>query len=98
MNRRSQTMLYVAADLVATALAWTLFFLFRKMYLEPMKFHYSVPVELDHRYWLGLAVVPVFWVLLFMMIGGYADIFRRFRIKELGQTLLISFIGSMVIF
>ena len=91
-------MLYVAADLVATALAWTLFFLFRKMYLEPMKFHYSVPVELDHRYWLGLAVVPVFWVLLFLMIGGYSDIFRRFRIKELGQTLLISFIGSMVIF
>ncbi|MBK6411409.1 MAG: sugar transferase [Flavobacteriales bacterium] len=91
-------MLYVVADLVATALAWTLFFLFRKMYLEPLKFHYPVPVDLDHRYWLGLSVVPVFWVLLFVMIGGYSDIFRRFRIKELGQTLLISFIGSMVIF
>jgi len=98
MNKRSQTMLYVVADLVATALAWTLFFLFRKMYLEPLKFHYPVPVDLDHRYWLGLSVVPVFWVLLFVMIGGYSDIFRRFRIKELGQTLLISFIGSMVIF
>ncbi|MBK6894529.1 MAG: sugar transferase [Flavobacteriales bacterium] len=91
-------MLYVVADLVATALAWTLFFLFRKMYLEPLKFHCPVPVDLDHRYWLGLSVVPVFWVLLFVMIGGYSDIFRRFRIKELGQTLLISFIGSMVIF
>lgn len=91
-------MLYVAADLLATALAWTLFFLFRKMYMEPLKFHYPVPVELDQRYWLGLAAVPVFWVLMFVMIGGYSDIFRRFRIKELGQTLLISFIGSMVIF
>ncbi|MBK9599456.1 MAG: hypothetical protein IPO60_14345 [Flavobacteriales bacterium] len=32
-------------------------------------------------------VVPVFWVLLFVMTGGYSDIFRRFRIHELGQTL-----------
>ena len=91
-------MLYVAADLLATALAWTLFFLFRKMYMEPLKFHHPVPVELDHRYWLGLALVPVFWVVLFVMIGGYSDIFRRFRIKELGQTLLMSFIGSIAIF
>ena len=98
MGKRSQTMLYVAADLVATAIAWTLFFLFRKIYLEPLKFHYPVAVELDDRYWLGLLVLPIFWVLLFVMIGGYSDIFRRFRIKELGQTLMISLIGSIVIF
>lgn len=91
-------MLYVAADLVASAIAWTLFFLYRKSYLEPLKFGHPVPVELDDRYWLGLVVLPAFWVLLFVMIGGYSDIFRRFRIKELGQTLLISVIGSIVIF
>lgn len=98
MDRRSQTMLYVAADLLAAALAWTLFFLYRKTYLEPLKFGHPVAVELDERYWLGLAVLPAFWVLLFVMIGGYADIFRRFRTKELGQTLLISLIGSIVVF
>ena len=98
MGKRSQTMLYVAADLVATAIAWTLFFLYRKTYLEPLKFHHPVTVELDDRYWLGLLVLPIFWVLLFVMIGGYSDIFRRFRIKELGQTLMISLIGSILIF
>ena len=32
------------------------------------------------------------------MIGGYSDIYRRYRTKELGQTLLISVIGVVVIF
>nr|MBP7155623.1 sugar transferase [Flavobacteriales bacterium] len=32
------------------------------------------------------------------MIGGYREIHRRYRIMELGQTLLISFLGVVVIF
>jgi FlaA1/EpsC-like NDP-sugar epimerase len=43
-------------------------------------------------------VIPVFWSGLFLVIGGYSDIYRRFRTKELGQTLLVTLIGSMVIF
>lgn len=46
----------------------------------------------------GAVLVPLFWLFLFVSVGGYTDIFRRFRTKELGQTLLISFIGSLVIF
>jgi hypothetical protein len=75
-----------------------LLYLFRKIYLEPIKFGHAVPVHLDANYWWGLLVVPCFWVLLFVIIGGYADIFRRFRSKELEQTLLIALIGSIVIF
>lgn len=66
--------------------------------MEPAKFKYKVPVEFDDNYWWGLLLIPVFWIGLYLVIGGYADIFRRFRIKELGQTLLISLIGSVVIF
>lgn len=98
MDKRTQVTKYVVADLLGTALAWTLFYLFRKAYLEPIKFGYKVPVTLDGNYWLGLVLIPVFWCGLFLVIGGYADIYRRYRIKELGQTLLIALIGSMVIF
>ncbi|MEO8734324.1 MAG: sugar transferase, partial [Flavobacteriales bacterium] len=97
-KKRYQVALYVVSDLLGSALAWTLFYLFRKIYLEPIKFGHAVPVHLDANYWWGLFVIPCFWVLLFVIIGGYADIFRRFRSKELEQTLLIAFIGSMVIF
>ena len=98
MNKRAQVAKYVVADLVSAAVAWTLFYLFRKLYMEPAKFHYSVPVAFDTNYWSGLVLIPVFWCGLYVVIGGYTDILRRFRIKELGQTLLISFIGTLVIF
>ena len=98
MNRRLQVTKYLIADLASSALAWTLFYLFRKAYLEPMKFGYEVPLELDRNYWIGLLLIPLFWAGLFLVIGGYTDIYRRFRIKELGQTLLISLIGTVVIF
>ncbi len=98
MNKRKQILLYVAADLLATGLAWTFFFLFRKAYIDPLKYHHAVPVELDPRYLLGLLVIPPFWVLLFLSFGGYNDLFRRFRTKELEQTALLGLIGSVVIF
>jgi len=86
------------ADLCSAALAWTLFYLYRKAYLEPITFGYEVPVELDRNFAIGLVLIPLFWLGLYTVIGGYTDIFRRYRTKELGQTLLISLIGVVVIF
>ncbi len=98
MNKRLLVAVYVLADLFGSALAWTLFYLFRKVYMEPAKYKYKVPIEMDANYWIGLVLIPLFWMGLYLVIGGYADILRRFRIKELGQTLLISLIGTVVIF
>lgn len=98
LNKRRQVLYYVLADVVSAAIAWTLFYLFRKEHLEPIKFGQPVPVEFDRNYWIGLGIVPLFWLGLYTAIGGYNDIFRRFRTKELGQTLLISLIGVVVIF
>jgi len=98
IDRRKQVAKYVAADLVGSAMAWTLFYLYRKAYLEPIKFGYEVPLTLDMNYVKGLVVIPLFWFGLYTIVGGYRDILRRYRIKELGQTLLISLIGVVVIF
>lgn len=98
IDRRTQVAKYVLSDLLGSALAWTLFYLFRKAYLEPIKFGYDVPLTLDLNFYKGLVVIPLFWFGLYTIVGGYRDIFRRYRIKELGQTLLISLIGVIVIF
>ncbi len=98
MTAKRLTLLYITADLVAAGTAWTLFFLFRKLYMEPMKFNHPVAVEVDQRFWLGLVVIPLFWVLLFLAMGGYTDLRRRFRTKELEQSFLVTFIGSIIIF
>lgn len=96
--RKLQTAKYVAADLLGTALAWTLFHVFRKAYLEPIKYGYEVGITFDPPFWWALLGVPLFWAGLYLSIGGYSDVYRRFRIKELGQCLLISLLGTVVIF
>jgi len=98
MDRRKLVARYVAADILGSALAWTLFYLYRKAYLEPIKFGHDVPLDLDANYVKGLVLIPLFWFGLYTMIGGYREIHRRYRIMELGQTLLISFLGVVVIF
>jgi exopolysaccharide biosynthesis polyprenyl glycosylphosphotransferase len=45
-----------------------------------------------------LALIPIFWIILYALSGQYNDVFRRHRIKELGNTLLLSIIGSLIVF
>ena len=71
---------------------------YRKVALEPIKFGYEVPLNFDANYYKGLLLVPLFWFGLYTVVGGYSDVFRRFRTKELGQTLLVSLVGVLVIF
>ena len=79
MEKRTQVSRYVAADILGSALAWTLFYLYRKAYLEPIKFGYEIPLTLDQNFYKGLILVPLFWFGLYTIIGGYRDIFRRHR-------------------
>lgn len=97
MNRRLQVAKYVLVDLIGSGLAWTLFFVYRKMYLEPIHIAFN-EIHFDANYFMGLVLIPLFWFGLYTVVGGYREIYRRFRTKELGQTLLISFIGVTVIF
>jgi len=97
-SRRLQVAKYVIADVIGAAAAWTLFFIYRKVVLEPMKHGVEMPIDLDANYFKGLFLVPLFWFGLYTAIGGYRDVFRRFRTKELGQTLLVTTIGVLVIF
>jgi len=38
MNKALQTFKYVFADYISASLAWSLFYLYRKFYIEPDKF------------------------------------------------------------
>ncbi|MBI4947810.1 MAG: sugar transferase [Bacteroidetes bacterium] len=93
-----QKLKHITSDLITAALAWTLFYIFRKVYIERIKFGYEIPLEFGEKFFFGLALVSVFWLLLYAATGSYNDVFRKSRLKELGQTLFISLIGVVVIF
>lgn len=98
MNYRRQVAKYIISDFLAAGASWTLFFIFRKIYIETNKFGYPIPVEFDHSYFMGLAVLPVTWILIYYATGYYKDVYRKSRLSELGQTLSITFIGVLAIF
>ncbi|MCF8218475.1 MAG: sugar transferase [Bacteroidales bacterium] len=97
MNRRIQVFKYVLSDYIAAALAWGIFFIFRKYYVDPTAFYWDA-VFSDDKFYIGIFLIPASWVVFYALVGTYRKIYRKSRLKELGQTLLTSFIGITVIF
>lgn len=98
MNKRLETFKYIIADFVAAMLAWAGFYAYRKFFIESEKFGVEVSIGDDWKFYFGVAVIPFIWILFYAFLGFYSNIFRKARIKVLGQTLYASFIGVLIIF
>lgn len=97
MNKSRFGWIFALLDFITTGAAWTLFYVYRKRYLEPQVFG-DIPLEFTERYFLGVLAIPFFWVLIYLLIGSYKRIYRRSRLSDLVNTLIITFLGSVVIF
>jgi len=99
MNKNLQIFKYVVFDFIAAAIAWSLFFIYRKYAIDPNIFqHLDEQVFSDNNFYLGITLIPLFWLILYVIVGTYRKIYRKSRLKELGQTLLITIIGVTIIF
>lgn len=95
---RRHTVFFIAVDLLAAMLAWFGFYAYRKMFIEPDKFGYAIPFETNSNLYLGLLVVPVYWIFLYALSGTYADVWRKSRIKEISNTFSLSAFGVIILF
>lgn len=98
MNRSIQTIKYILSDAIAAAIAYTLFFTYRKLFIETKMFGENVMVIYDSKFFLSLTLIIIFWLSLYALTGTYREVFRKSRLKELGQTLFISLLGSVFLF
>ena len=98
MNKKKQVAIYLLFDFLAAAISWTLFYIYRKEVIEPVKFGYDIPLDFTNQYFIGLLLIPTSWVLFYFITGFYNNIYRRSRLLELGQTALTSIIGVTAIF
>ena len=93
MNKNSPWLsLFLISDYVSALFSWSIFFFLRKTLIENQDF------EMDVNFWLGVGLIPLFWMLLYFVQGTYIEIRRMFRLKLLNLTLSISVLGSLVIF
>jgi exopolysaccharide biosynthesis polyprenyl glycosylphosphotransferase len=99
MNRPLQVAKYVLSDLFAAGLAWGLFFWYRKLVIETQKYGEPFMVNLkDDRFLQGLVAIPLLWLAFYAITGTYRNIYRKSRLRELGQTLLSTLIGVTFLF
>lgn len=97
-NKKRQTIKYVVTDWFCALIAWTLFFLYRKNNEDPNFFDHYQLVFQDPNFIVGIIGVPIFWVLLYTISGYYNNVFSKSRLKELGQTSLMTLLGVVVLF
>ncbi len=92
LSKRNTITIFFVADFTAALVSWVLFYLFRKYNIE------LSAIKIDSNFYYGLALVPVYWVSIYMAIGSYKNVYRKYRLREFGQTLFISLIGCLFLF
>jgi len=98
MNKRKQVFRYLLSDFISASVAWTIFYIFRKEIIEPLKFGYDIPLTFSNRFFLGLLILPAFWLLYYYLTGFYKNIFRHSRTDDLFRTFMQSISGVLIIF
>jgi len=99
MSRKIDTLKYLISDFIASAIAWTMFFLFRKIFIEWSPPGTTIPHFLnDTVYFLSVIIVPVFWLILNYIFGFYRYIFKKTILEDLVQTLKITIAGVIILF
>ncbi|MDO8897187.1 MAG: sugar transferase, partial [Bacteroidales bacterium] len=98
MNWKLQVTKYILLDWIAALFAWSLFYIFRKQSEDPYFYENFEIVFNDPNFWYGIILIPLGWLLLYAIVGTYRKIYRKARLRELGQTFVITLIGLTVIF
>lgn len=100
MNKKKLTRIYFLADWLASVLAWTLFYFFRKAH-EDLYINYWDRIThsfVTPSFWLGVIIIPLCWLVLHAVTGAYEKVYMKSRLKELGQTFFITLLGVVILF
>ena len=99
MNKRALTILYLCCDSLAALFTWCIFFIYRKYHVDISLFsHFYETILQDSKFYIGLFSYPLYWFILHTFTGYYQKTYRKSRLKELSQTVLITLIGTLLFF
>lgn len=97
MNRKWQLAKYLIFDLLSALASWTVFYSYWRQAVI-RGFDSGVCDQIQTPYTYGLVLVPLYWIFLYYISGYYRDLVRKSRLSELGQTLAITFLGTLILF
>ena len=88
---------YVLGDYVAAAIAWIILY-FTRRYLLAEVIETSKGLYLNDRFWIGLACIPIGWLMFYTLVGSYHSLYRKSRLNEFTITFVCSLIGCTLVF
>jgi exopolysaccharide biosynthesis polyprenyl glycosylphosphotransferase len=95
-SRRFDMIVYTVADFLTAMAAWACFFLYRKWYVEGHEKDLSVLT--DPKFYVGIILIPIGWILLYAIFDKYKDIYRLARVDTLIRTFFLTFLGVLFLF
>ena len=88
---------YIFIDYLAAAIGWILFSVVRKELLRE-SFYRGHHLDLNNRFLLAIALLPLLWVMFYFLAGSYGDLYKKSRLNEISTAFFCSLIGCTVIF
>jgi len=96
-SKRIHNSWYVISDYLAAILAWIVLYFTRRYLLEE-----AITIErriyLNDRFWWGISLIPIAWLIFYTLIGSYRSLYAKSRLSELTLTVISCIIGCVVIF
>ncbi|WP_234369152.1 sugar transferase [Brumimicrobium mesophilum] len=84
--------LFISIDFITASIAWAIFFFYRKIYVE------NVPFETSERFFLGMIMIPIFWLSLYFFLGTYNNMRRMYFMRVLSISMIAFVLGTLSIF
>lgn len=99
MNKAKLTCVYLFFDLLAALVTWAGLYMYRKHVGESADFATILTaMRADSKFWLGLALYPLYWVFFHAFFGYYNKIYRKSRLDELVTTIGVTLFGCLIFF
>jgi FlaA1/EpsC-like NDP-sugar epimerase len=96
-NRKIHSVWYVVSDYIAAILAWIVLYFVRR-YLLGEILTLERRIYLNDRFWWGLSLIPLAWLIFYTLLGSYHSLYRKSRLNEFTITFIGSIIGCVFIF
>ena len=95
--KRIHSTWYLLSDYIAAILAWIVLY-FARRYLLHENITDEHGLYLNNRFWLGISLIPLTWIVFYALVGAYNSLYRKSRLNEFIITLLCCLIGCTIIF
>lgn len=98
MNKNLHKFKYIVVDILSAAIVWVAFFIYRQSLIDNNLYTNISSIFNESIFWFGVFLYPLFWNILYVSAGMYRRVYRKTRLIELEQTVVISMLGVFILF